>query len=118
MGKSNHRTCGFSGLTTRTEPRPINSKCNMKPNPETANAYGVGSSERVVPLALEATRAAAEWEPFTQNHDPLYWKALREAYMQGYISGTHAEEKRHNTVITGESASPVHHSVRQRANNL
>jgi hypothetical protein len=57
---------------------------------------GVASSERVVPLALEATRAAAEWEPFTQNHDPQYWKALREAYMQGYISGSHAEEKRHN----------------------
>ena len=54
------------------------------------------ASERVVPLALEATRAAAEWEPFTQNHDPQYWKALREAYMQGYISGSHAEEKRHN----------------------
>ena len=61
-----------------------------------AAPIGVASSERVVPLALEATRAAAEWEPFTQNHDPQYWKSLREAYMQGYISGAHAEEKRHN----------------------
>lgn len=31
-------------------------------------------------LGETAARASQEWSPFTQNHDPSYWRALRGAY--------------------------------------
>lgn len=90
------RTCAGLGIvSTHRSAAAVCPSCEGS-GESVAAPIGVASSERVVPLALEATRAAAEWEPFTQNHDPQYWKSLREAYMQGYISGAHAEEKRHN----------------------
>lgn len=35
----------------------------------------------------QARQAAASWEPFTQNHDPSFWRALREAYAEGFAAG-------------------------------
>jgi hypothetical protein len=35
----------------------------------------------------EADRAAAEWEPMTQNHDPRHIAWARECYAAGYEAG-------------------------------
>ena len=56
-------------------------------------------------LRAEAEAAAAQWEPFTQNHCPSYWNALREAWASGYVSGASAAARRHSTEVT--DAGPV-----------
>jgi hypothetical protein len=41
-----------------------------------------------VSLGEAATKAANEWcGPLTQNHDPAFWKILREAYASGFMRG-------------------------------
>ena len=45
-----------------------------------------------------STKAAAVWcGPLTQNHDPSFWKSLREAYAQGYMRGfNECASRKHN----------------------
>ena len=39
-------------------------------------------------LGEAAVKAAQEWGgPLTQNHDPSYWKSIREAYACGFMRG-------------------------------
>jgi hypothetical protein len=59
---------------------------------ESRTAAGVGTGDLVQLLREDAARAAAEWEPFTQNHDPSYWRALRAAYAEGYVAGVTSGE--------------------------
>ncbi len=49
----------------------------------------VGSSDSSAGMSLgeTAARASQEWSPFTQNHDPSYWRALRGAYAEGFMRG-------------------------------
>lgn len=35
----------------------------------------------------QAEQAAAAWDPFTQNHDPSFWRCLRQAYAEGFAAG-------------------------------
>ncbi len=48
----------------------------------------VSASAGGMSLGELSTKAAAVWcGPLTQNHDPQFWKSLREAYAQGYMRG-------------------------------
>jgi hypothetical protein len=39
-------------------------------------------------LGEAASKASQEWGgPLTQNHDPSYWKSIREAYACGFMRG-------------------------------
>ena len=39
-------------------------------------------------LGEAASKASQEWcGPLTQNHDPAYWKSIREAYACGFMRG-------------------------------
>lgn len=39
-------------------------------------------------LADAANKAAEQWGgPLTQNHDPSFWKSIREAYASGFMRG-------------------------------
>lgn len=43
-------------------------------------------------LIVEARESAEIWTPFTQNHDPSFQRALREAYVEGYLRGFRVAE--------------------------
>lgn len=48
-------------------------------------------------LIVMARASAETWTPFTQNHDPSFQRALREAYVSGFQRGFRvAEAKQHN----------------------
>lgn len=38
-------------------------------------------------LIMIARKSSEKWSPFSNNHDPGYLRALREAYVQGFQSG-------------------------------
>lgn len=48
------------------------------------------SRETVTSKQNLGSQRAADWWPFTQNHDPSFISALRDAYAQGFNAG-HAE---------------------------
>ena len=67
-----------------------------------ANAEGVGQPTSEAPLAAmtgyaalydAAKKASERWSPFTQNHDPSFIAALRDAYYQGYVSGAYVTDR-------------------------
>lgn len=47
-------------------------------------------------LYLEAQKASDNWSPFTENHDPSFIAALKDAYYQGYISGIYVASRKND----------------------
>lgn len=67
-----------------------------------ANVEDVGQPKREASLAAPtgyaalydaAKKASEQWSPFTQNHDPAFIAALRDAYCQGYVSGAYVTDR-------------------------
>jgi hypothetical protein len=70
--------------------------CPCKKCDESERESRLSPARGYAAMRVEAEAEAQKWEPFTQNHDPSYWKALRDAYASGYVIGASAEQRRHN----------------------
>ena len=56
-------------------------------NRDDATFAAAPGSEDGIHVGDLSDREADTWEPFTQNHDPSFIRALRSAYRDGFIRG-------------------------------
>ena len=68
-------------LALKLEPK-INAKTQGRQDAKGKAGRAAGMS-----LGERARREAGQWEPFTQNDDPVHWPSLRGAFEQGFMRG-------------------------------
>jgi hypothetical protein len=68
---------------------------------------GEASGSAGMSVGETAKKAAESWEPFTQNHDPSYWSALRKIYAEGFMRGFNDCANRKQIDPPNDSSSPT-----------